>query len=458
METTILKPEFFVDFDGQIVFGSVAINGPKIISAGSDLSQIKAKTITLPNQVLMPGFVNCHSHAFQRALRGKVERNCLGANKDDFWSWRSQMYALAGQLSKEELELLTLFTYSEMLEAGFTHVGEFHYLHHNDNKDPLAMSQAIAQAATSAGINLCLLECAYARHNFEQPIKAEQRRFYFEQVDNFLELVKTAKNNLEDALVSIGLAIHSVRAVPQEWFSPIGSLANKLAMPLHIHVSEQQSEVDICKKYTNLSPIALLNHHQLLTPSTTLVHATHLINDDLQIVASNQPHICICPSTEKNLGDGMAPIKELYNNAVRICIGTDQHVRLDPFDEARSLEEQERLRLFKRNILNEKTSHLYRALLPCLQSFGMSSLYPTFNDAALLGQNANLIGIELSPEYQWHGPEAALDAMLVAHQPAKIMTVITNGQMVVQQGRHQNQDKFYLIKEIGKFLRRINYI
>jgi formimidoylglutamate deiminase len=454
METLILEPEFYIDFKGRITKGPLAITG----TMAHDISLVKmpAKTLRLPNQVVMPGFVNVHSHSFQRLLRGSVEQKGRH-HKDNFWSWREQMYRLAQTLSKDDLAIITQLVYLEMLEAGFTHVGEFHYLHHHPSgkpyPDPLHLSKAIVSAANATGINLCLLECAYERHNFSEPLKKEQRRFAHHSAQDFLDFLKQAQTLTAES-ITVGAAIHSVRAVAKDWFSTIHEYTHNHHMPLHIHVSEQQSEVDACLSHTHYSPIALLNQYGLLTPKTTLIHATHLIRGDIDLLAKKRPLICICPSTEKNLGDGMVPIADLFHYPVRICLGTDQHVRLDPFSEARNLEEQERLRLQKRLILPQNDEHLYEALLPCLQSAGMSSLYPTFDDSSLFGLPANLIAIELPPEYLWHGPEVALNAMMLAHHPHKITTVITNGQMVVESGQGVHQNKSLLVKEISKIVKK----
>ncbi len=455
METITLEPEFYVDFDGIPRFGTVTIAGDKIIDIGAKTDQ-RGQKISLKNQVLLPGFVNCHSHVFHRALRGLVEKPSAG---DNFFSWREQMYTLAQKLSPDMLRQIALLTYYEMLEAGFTHVGEFHYLHHDhDGKnfsDPLTMSQALSDAARQTGINLCLLECAYQRNHFSQALEPRQQRFGFNELANFLAFALSAKQKLSHKNISVGLAIHSVRAVPEDWFSPINELARNQAMPLHIHVSEQRSEVDLCLKTTNCSPVGLLARHQILAPHTTLVHAIHLTEDDLRQLEFYKPIVCLCPSTEKNLGDGVTHLEPFLKNQIKICLGTDQHVRLDPFCEARSLEETERLRLFRRGIFTEHSPFLYRSLLSCLNYTGKLSLYPRM-DHKMKGQAANLVAIELPSEYLWHGPDVALDAIMLSYNSSKISQVITNGQFVVQDKMLlKQQEKNDLIKEINQFIGQI---
>jgi formimidoylglutamate deiminase len=460
MATNILIPEFFIDFDGRIHTGGIAISQGKIIDAGDHVLNSPGTKVRFADQVLMPGFVNCHSHAFQRLLRGLVERKPKTPRKNNFFTWREKMYALAGNITRDSLNIIAQFAYLEMIEAGFTHVAEFHYLHHEMTSgqidDPLALSRAMSTAAEDQKINLTLLECAYQRNNFNEALKPEQRRFAFKTVREYLAFLEEAHASIKNPFTRIGAAIHSVRAVDEEWFRPISDRADMYGMPLHIHVSEQRAEVDACVMARGMSPIALLHRHRALTPSTTLIHATHLISGDLELIADSGATICLCPSTEKNLGDGILPLLPLKSRGVPFTIGTDQHVRLDPFDELRCLEEQERLRVMQRLILNQEGEYLYETLLPCLTTHGMRSLERGFKGGSLIGLNANLVGIALPPEYQWHGPKAALDALFVSGNSKAVRTVFTNGHRVVDDGRSLFRDKEYLIKEIGKFFREIN--
>lgn len=456
MATFVLEPEFFVDLDGTIKTGSIVIEGDSVTSFSDGPAH--ATKIMLRNQVVMPGFVNCHSHAFQRVLRGLVEKKSHA--QDDFWSWREKMYAIAQKVTHDDLENIAQLAFIEMLEAGFTNVAEFHYLHHESahspSPDPHAMSRAISQAAQRSGINVCLLETAYQRYDFSKPLAAEQRRFGFHEITDFLAFVAQAKAQLTSAYVDVGLAIHSVRAVFEESLLPLATFAEQNFMPLHVHASEQISEVTSCLKAHDRSPIALLNDARVLTPRTTLVHATHLIRNDLDIIAASGASVCICPSTEKNLGDGVVALCDLFDRNISVCIGSDQNVRLDPFSEARSLEEQERLRIRKRNVLTKPGEHLYQTLLPGLTLNGLKSINKPSSSKTMLSGPANLVSIELPLEYEWHGSEAALDAMMVSYNSSKIRTVITNGHFVVQDGVHKFHDKIRLVDEIKTFFKKLN--
>ncbi len=461
MAVSIFLPEFLVDFDGSVRTGGIAVADGKIVDIGDQVLELAGPKIRLPNQVIMPGFANCHSHAFQRLLRGLVERKPKALLKNNFFTWREKMYALAENISRDILGIIAQLTYLEMLEAGFTHVGEFHYLHHelgeNSFASALELSRAMIEAAQTQKINLTLLECAYQRNNFNEALRPEQQRFAFNQVRDYLAFLEEARVSLNGPFARIGVAIHSVRAVDEDWFAAIGDRARAHGLPLHIHVSEQRAEVDACLSARGMSPVALLHRYHLLAPSTTLVHATHLISQDMELITNGGSTICLCPSTEKNLGDGLLPLLPLKQRGVPFCIGTDQHVRIDPFEELRSLEEQERLRSMQRLLLNQEGQFLYEALLPCLTSNGLKSLDPHAQVDTIIGSDCNLVGIELPPEYQWHGPKAALDALIMAGNLSSVRTVITQGHIVVSDGRSLFSEKENLVKEICKFLRGINF-
>ncbi len=442
MTKLIVKAAFFISGEGKISTDPLVI----------DSHHPALGTLALPNQVIMPGFVNTHSHVFQRLLRGLVEKS---STTNTFWSWREAMYKLANRISPMDLQLIAQLVYLEMLEAGFTDVGEFHYLHHDQSgkkfDDPLAMSRALAAAAKKIKIHLCLLSSAYHQSHFNTPALPEQRRFIFNTAEEFLSHAALVEQELSGAQVSTGIAIHSVRAVPPEWFAPILERVIKSKMPLHIHASEQSQEVKDCLQATGHSPIAWLAHHNLISPQTTLIHATQLIEGDRAYLEQHRPLISICPSTERNLGDGIIALKELFEAGLKICVGSDQHVRLDPFHEAQCLEEHERLRLKERSVLNRDGDWLYKKLLPCLTVNGLNSLYPQMPPQIA----PNYIGIELPPEYEWHGPEVAMEALFLAGNTSNIKTVISNGHIVVQDGCSTYGDKFYLYNEVKKFLRSI---
>jgi formimidoylglutamate deiminase len=277
----------------------------------------------------LPGFVNAHSHAFQRGLRGRTEG-------DDFWGWRESMLDLARGLSPEQVRSGYLPVYREMLAAGYTAVGEFHYL-------GLAEAHAAVEAAAEAGIELVLVLAAYARGGLER-FRQDSPVAYLEQ----LESVRATG-------VRVGLAPHSVRACPREWLEELGRYAAAESLPLHVHAGEQQREVEECVAEHGLRPIELLAETGCLGPHATVVHATHADAHELDLIAEAGARVCVCPTTEANLGDGFCPVEEICTRGIGICIGSDSNVRIDPLEELRELEGIARRRTGRRNILSPST-------------------------------------------------------------------------------------------------------
>jgi formimidoylglutamate deiminase len=283
----------------------------------------------MSERMTLPGFVNAHSHAFQRALRGSVEGK-------DFWGWRESMLELAARLTPDEVRAGYNQVYREMLAAGYTAVGEFHYL-------GLPEAHAAVEAAAEAGIELVLLLAAYGRgglERFRQPSPTE----YLVQ----LESVRATG-------VRVGLAPHSVRACPRDWLEELGAYAAREELPLHVHADEQPREIEECVAEHGLRPIELLAETGCLGPRTTVVHATHADARELDLIAEAGARVCFCPTTEANLGDGFVPAEEICERGIGICIGSDSNVRIDPLEELRELEGVARRRTLRRNVLSVST-------------------------------------------------------------------------------------------------------
>jgi len=304
----------------------------------------------LPGPVL-PGLVNAHGHAFQRAFAGLAERRD-GAH-DDFWSWRDRMYGVALAITPERLHEVATRLYAELLRGGYTQVCEFHYLHHAPDgsryADPLAMSRALVQAARDTGIGLTLLPVLYERAGFDAAgLRDDQRRFAT-TVDDVLAL-RDGVRALAAPNVSAGVAVHSLRAVKA---SSIAALAERLeadAAPIHIHVAEQTAEVDDCIAATGLRPIEWLARHVRLDARWQLVHATHATPAEIDSVAASGAGVVLCPSTEANLGDGLPDLPRWLGGATPLSIGSDSHVTRDWREELRLLEYGQRLALRRRNV------------------------------------------------------------------------------------------------------------
>jgi formimidoylglutamate deiminase len=280
-------------------------------------------------RLALPGFANAHSHAFQRALRGRTSGN-------DFWEWREAMLGEAHRQTPASIRLAYARTYGEMRAAGYTAVGEFHYL-----GVPAAL--AAGEAAREAGVELVLLHVAYARGGLE--------RFRQASVVDYLREVET----LREAGLRVGLAPHSVRACPADWLEAIGRRAAAEGVPLHVHADEQPREIEECLAEHGVRPIELLARSGCLGPWATVVHATHAGDGELDLLAEHGARVCLCPTTEASLGDGFAPVERLAGRGIPLCIGSDSNVRIDPLEELRELETIARRRTGRRNVLTTET-------------------------------------------------------------------------------------------------------
>jgi formimidoylglutamate deiminase len=281
----------------------------------------------------LPGFVNAHSHMFQRALRGRTEGG-------DFWTWRELMLDEAERQTPERVRKGYEAGYREMLAAGFVSVGEFHYL-------GLETARAAVEAASAAGVDLVLLYAAYARGGRESLRQAS--------VADYLHQVEALRADG----VRVGLAPHSVRACPPDWLEEIGRYSERESLPLHVHADEQPGEVEECLAEHGVRPIELLERAGCLGARTTVIHATHASDAELDVLADADARVCLCPTTEANLGDGFAPVERLLERGIGLCIGSDSNVRVDPLEELREVETTARRQARRRNVLSVETLLCY---------------------------------------------------------------------------------------------------
>ncbi|MEO6688062.1 MAG: formimidoylglutamate deiminase, partial [Dokdonella sp.] len=310
---------------------------------------------------VVPGMPNLHSHAFQRAMAGLAERQ--GSHDDSFWSWREVMYAFAGRVGPDDLRAIATQLYVEMLKAGYTQVCEFHYLHHQPDgrpyADPAAMSLALIEAAQDAGIGLTLLPTLYMTGGFDgRPLSERQRRFGLD-VDGFLRLVERLRS-LESPLMNVGIALHSLRAVPPDAMRavlagidalpPSAAQRSASSMPVHIHIAEQIGEVQDSLAIRNARPVEWLLEHAPLDRRWCLVHATHMTDDETRRAAATGAVAGLCPTTEANLGDGLFPLNAWLDAGGAIGIGSDSHISVSPVEELRWLEYGQRLITRHRNV------------------------------------------------------------------------------------------------------------
>jgi len=291
----------------------------------------------------IPAMANAHSHAFQLDLRGVGERVSASNASDDFWSWRTEMYRLASSHTPESMGEVGMRVYGQMARAGYGAVGEFHYVHHQPDgtpyPEPNAMAIALAQAARARGLEITLLPAAYHRGGPGKPPDPGQVRFCDPSVEAYLERVDALRSWAADVEgVGVGVAAHSVRAVPAEWLEAIARYADEHGLVRHVHASEQRRELAECQDEHGCSPIELLEQTGFLGPRTSVVHAIHVSEHDIALLAGSRSIVVTCPTTEGNLGDGFLPGLRYRDAGVRLAIGTDEQTRIDPFEELREME------------------------------------------------------------------------------------------------------------------------
>ena len=384
----------------------------------------------MPDDLCLPGFANVHSHAFQRMLRGGVQRREPG-REDTFWTWRETMYGLANRMDLEHMEAAARLCYVECLEAGYTAVGEFHYLHHAPGgapwPDPQAASEVLFRAARQTGIRLTLLWTVYAQGGFGQELGPHQIRFGSESLDTVRRALDTLEPFTKEGIRTLGLALHSVRAVPRSWLAPLAEEARTRGLVLHAHVSEQMQEVRACREATGSSPVALLQEEGVLGPQVTAVHATWIDDEDVELLRRTGTKVCLCPSTEGDLGDGFPPTAALHAAGVPLCIGSDSHALIDPFYELRALEYQARASTGTRCVLVDADG----SVAPALEAVGHRVGYEALG---LMGQGDRvwLDGGARALEGT-HDPQVSA---LMAGHPGLVRQVEVAGEVVVRDGRH----------------------
>jgi formiminoglutamate deiminase len=404
----------------------IEIGDGRIVSVSPGAPAGDAKR--LPGLTL-PGLANVHSHAFHRALRGRTH-----GGGGTFWTWRDRMYAVAASLDPDSYHALARAVYAEMAMAGITCVGEFHYLHHAPGgaryDDPNAMGEALIQAAADAGIRITLLDTCYLSSTVDgRPLTGPQRRFGDGSAASWAERVDALKPG---AHCRAGAAVHSVRAVPAAEIGVVADWAAGRGAPLHVHLSEQRAENDACLAHYGRTPTELLSDTGALGPRTTAVHATHLTDLDRTELGDTDTAICLCPTTERDLADGIGPARALADAGSPLCLGSDSHAVIDLFEEARAVELDERLR-------TERRGHFPAAdLLTAATAAGHRAL--GWDDAGTLtpGARADLVTVRLDTVRSAGVPPGP--ATVYAIGAADVTHVVVDGRVVVAESRHAGID------------------
>jgi formiminoglutamate deiminase len=382
--------------------------------------------------VTLPGLANAHSHAFHRALRGRTQ-----VGTGSFWTWRDQMYGLARRLTPDTYFELARAVYGEMVLAGITSVGEFHYLHHQATGVPYddanAMNAALVAAATDAGLRITLLDTCYLRGGFGTAPNEVQQRFSDGDADAWAARVSSFKPDREIALV--GAAIHSVRAVEPQAIRAVAEWAADRSVPLHAHVSEQTAENAQCVEALGATPTQVLAEQGALGDRFTSVHATHLTDADVALHGHHHCTVCMCPTTERDLADGVGPAAALRDAGARLSLGSDSHAVIDLFEEARAVELDERL------ATNIRGRHDAAALLTAATFEGQRSLGWLDAGALAVGARADLVSVRLDTVRTAGATAAtALESLVFAAGAVDVHHVMVDGRVVVADGLHLTLD------------------
>ncbi len=377
----------------------------------------------------MPGMATAHSHAFQRALRGRTQRRATAANS--FWSWRGLMYTLAETLNPDDIYAIARLAYAELAMSGVTMVGEFHYLHHDVGGQPYAnrieTADACIRAALDVGIRICLIRSAYMRGGYQQDLAPAQARFSDPSVDLVLQDVAQLQTKYADnPLVSVAVSAHSVRAVPLPQIQELAAYATAHQLPFHMHVCEQRRELAEAIEEYGVTPVQLLSDHGILNERFVGVHATHLNAPEIQALGAAKAMVCLCRTTERDLGDGLPQTTAMIDAGTRFCVGIDSHVEPNAFEEIRAVELDERARTEARHTVAEAPQLLQMATEQGFIACAASDAWR--EDRVTLRRNAiALAGIDA---------QYATDGVIFSAAPQAVDTVSVAGKTIVEDGQH----------------------
>lgn len=400
--------------------------------------------IDLPGKALLPGFVNVHSHSFQRLIRGKAESRATSGR--DFWSWRGTMYHAAAQLDPQQVYDVARMAFLEMVLAGTTTVGEFHYLHTAPDgrpyDDPNLLAKQVIEAAQSVGIRIVLLRCAYLRSGFEVPRDPGQTRFFETRQDFLANAESLQRETPADSAARVGVAPHSIRAVPLDDLREIAAWGRQERLPLHMHMAEQVAENEACLREYGTTPVALLGKAGLLGPDWTAIHAIHITPEEIAMLADAGATIGSCPTTERNLGDGILAADAVLRSGIRIAFGSDSQAQIDPLEDARELDYHLRLEHQQRVMLDQIGEQGIAArLFDCATRNGANCLSIPAGRLAP-GMLADFFTVDLRDvSVAGHSANDLLPLIVFGMNRTAIRDVAVNGRLLVRDGRHALQDE-----------------
>jgi formimidoylglutamate deiminase len=419
----------------------IAVDDHGIIEYISDELPEKHNEIEVVNGLAIPGFLNCHSHAFQYAMAGMAEKHAPGTH-DDFWSWREAMYQCALSLDADQIQTVATALYIDLLKKGYTHVGEFHYLHHDKNGKSYAnaaeISVALLAAASIAGIRITLIPVYYNKGGFGKNALPRQRRFIFQNPDQYLRLLEEATTVARKiTIANMGFGVHSLRASSTADLLEVLSMGPK-DIPFHIHAAEQVKEVDESKESLGAPPVQWLLDNVGLSDRFNLIHCTHLDDVELKALAASGANAVLCPGTEGNLGDGIFRLNDYMRADGNWCIGTDSHISLNPLEDLRWLDYSQRLTTHKRNTFNDGGQTMIKKSFFCgskALGFGRKDFFETGTplDTIVYDCNSRLLS-EASEAF-------SLPRILYTADSSCLLGTIVNGKWIVRNSFHHEEER-----------------
>ncbi len=443
---TLYRPELLY-IDGRFVTGGELLVSPEgfVLKCDDDLDRSSVTVVEMPGKALMPGFVNAHSHSFQRLIRGKAESRVVSGR--DFWSWRGTMYYAASRLDPQQVYDVARMAFLEMVLAGTTTVGEFHYLHNaSDGRpydDPNLLGKQVIAAAESVGIRIVLLRTAYLRAGFELPPEPGQSRFY-ESAKAFLENMTALVREVsaDRPSVHFGVAPHSVRAVPLGELREIAAWARANRLPIHMHVAEQVAENAACVREYGSTPVDLLAGEKILGSDFTAVHGVHVTAEEIAMLARADTTICSCPTTERNLGDGFVRADEMLAAGIRFALGSDSQAQIDPLEDARELEYHLRLQQQKRAILDQVRGKTLAAHLFDSATVNGARALAVAAGTLEPGKLADFITIDLDDSsIAGNSADDLLPMLVFSMSRSAIRDVVVGGRFILRDQRHAGHEE-----------------
>jgi len=442
-------PELLYD-DGRFVSSALLAGDDGLIDQLTSAPEAKGSLIPLNGRALLPGMVNAHSHAFQRVIRARTEHRTQ-QSADSFWTWRELMYSAATRLTPEDVYDASRMAFLEMALSGITAVGEFHYLHHAPDgtryDDSNLLAKEVVRAAGDVGIRIALLRVAYARSGFQLEPNPRQARFIESDPELYLERFTNLRSDLVDTggMAWTGIAPHSIRAVPLDYLKRIVRFGNEQEAPIHMHIAEQPADVSTCIEEYGRSPIALLKTEGLLSEKFTAVHTIHITAKAARMLAEGRANVCVCPTTERNLGDGIVPADLFLQHGIDVSLGTDSNVQIDLLEDARELEYHLRLQKLSRVLLvhpaADGQSALANRLFDCATINGAKSIGATTGSLEV-GRPADFFTVDLNdPSIAGSTETNLLSGIVFSLSRTAVRDVVVGGKRIVEDGRHPEQDE-----------------